>query len=243
MLPLEVWKRFELKAKNTQQACSCKGKGCFNCGQKNQSYFKMANSNIPLKFWDLEISDFYGSIKIKNKIEQYITNLAKAYEKGIGLFLQGQNGRGKSMMASLILKAALNQGYTTYMTTLSDAITMFAGSWYDKKTEEQFKYQIISADFLVVDELGKELRSSKKESNQVDLAETAFNSFFRRRADLYLPTIICSNKRVEEIEFNYGKSLLALFDEHIIAIRFEGKDYRKEIAPKLEKEVFTNGPE
>jgi len=196
----------------------------------------MAEANIPYKYWYLTTEDDYvGEGKPKEKVMAYINKLDQAKEKGIGLYLAGSNGVGKTMFGCEILKAALRKGYTAKFFMMDEIVSMLTDSWYDEKARAKFHNEILNVDFLYIDDSGKEFKS--KTSTLVD---STFDKMFRNRANELLPTIISSNEKPEGGTQTYGQSVLSLFYEHLIIVTFRGKDYRKEnISPDLEKDLFA----
>lgn len=235
--------RLLVRKKEIKSKCpKCKGIGCSHCDSLFRFELEMAKANIPRKFWHWNIEDFTNE-PIKEKIVFYCNNLKKALDKGTGYLLQGSYGLGKTWMACEILKAAIKQKYTARFTTLADTITLLTKGWYDDQKSEEFCQNVLEVDFLVLDDIGKEYKSEKK-----NIVDPVFDSLFRARANDCLPTIITSNKvhsvQTEDdirdtMEQTYGGSLLSLFHEHLIKVIFTGKDYREQtIAPKLSKEFF-----
>jgi len=214
------------------------------CVKEFKLQLEMAKAAIPQKFWHYTFDSLLPQNKISkmtiSKFQKYAKNMPKVYEKGIGLFLYGDSGSGKTCSSSIILKEAIKVGYSTHFTMLSEIITVFAEGWYDADRRMEFVDNICEVDFLVIDDVGREFRSTKS-----DLNRAAFDSVFRGRANDNLPTIITSNfnflddDRGSEDEMNlareYGHNLISLFKEHLIECPLIGFDFRtKHIAPTLE---------
>lgn len=214
-----------------------------NCVRESKLQLEMAKAAIPLKFWHFTFDSMLPQNKVSettiNKFQKYIKNITKVYEKGIGLFLFGDSGSGKTCSSSILLKEIIKAGYSARFTMLSEIITVFAEGWYDTEKRIEFIESICEVDFLIIDDVGREFRSIKS-----DLNRAAFDSVFRGRANDNLPTIITSNYNfleekdsVDEINLarEYGHNLISLFKEHLIECPLIGFDFRKEhIAPTLE---------
>lgn len=233
--------------KDLKSKCSHNWQFC-ECSDQYQLELKMARSNIPFKFWQWEMEGIKPqntlAEKSLEKLNKYIKRLGKSYKKGIGLFIFGPSGSGKTCSSCIILKHVLRAGYTARFTMLSECITMFADGWYDRGKREQFVKELLSVDFLVIDDIGKEFR----QKTGSDINRAAFDSIFRQRANEMLPTIITSNH--DEVSSDniieggslsemYGGNLISLFSEHLIKIHMIGHDFRTHnIGPLLEKELF-----
>jgi len=111
---------------------------------------------------------------------------------------------------------------------------MLTNSWYDTKAKKDFERQIEQVDFLLVDDIGKAYHS------QGGLAESTFENCLRYRSN---PTLISSNKNVEEVrrmyEGTWGESIASLIYGKSIQIVVQGRDYRKDMSSKLKQRGQT----
>jgi DNA replication protein DnaC len=73
-----------------------------------------ARMNIPEEFWKVRIQGVPESIR--GNIERYMVRFDDLRDKGVGIFLTGPVGVGKTAIASLVLKEARSRGYTAYFT-------------------------------------------------------------------------------------------------------------------------------
>ena len=197
----------------------------------------MARARVPVKFFDLELNDYTKCLTAKEKVIKYLDKLDKAYEKGIGLYLYGGRGLGKSFLEAVIAKNVLRKGYTALYTTLSEVVTMFGDSFYDKDARDRYQQEVLQVQFLIIDDIDKIFISAK--SNYVP---AAFDQLIRTRSNELLPTIISSNKKREELftqDENFYVSALSLLAEHLLDIIFVGQDNRiTQINPQIKKEFF-----
>ena len=87
--------------------------GCAESAQEFELYLKLAKANIPPKYWDYSIKDLdRANTHVKAKLEKYCGEFENALNKGLGLFLVGSNGTGKTLSACLILREAIRKGYS-----------------------------------------------------------------------------------------------------------------------------------
>lgn len=208
--------------------CGCNN-GCSDCDKKISYVLKLKKANVPIKYLKNKITDIEND-EIRNKINNYIKNIQKAYSNGIGLYLYGPNGTGKTSIEIIIAKEAVKQGYSVMYCQFSYVIDTF----YKNEDQSQF----LDCDFLILDD--------------IDKAYIAHNSIFplskldyilRYRCQKSLVTIASSNLSIQQYLYKikdssneiFIKSLESLFDEVFIPLHINGEDYRKKIREKNKK--------
>ena len=222
-----------------QTSCStCKGVGCPTCAEKFLPHVKMAKAAIPVKFYSLELDDYTKCTLAKAKVTKYINKIDEAYKRGIGLYFYGASGLGKSFLQAVVIKSALRKGYSALCTTLSQILTMFGDSFYDKGARDEYQREVLQVQFLAIDDIDKTYISEKS-----TYALAAFDQVIRTRSNELLPTIISSNKPREELftqDSTFYSSSVSLLSEHLLDVMFSGKvDARVfEISPQITKEFF-----
>lgn len=184
---------------------------------------------VPKRFHDFTIEDLddFGlqdRAKIIDFIKDYITNLNEEFNRGEGLFIYGSNGTGKSTIGSLIVKEAYIGRYTSRRVTLVDYMERYTKAWnckdYDEKVvlQREFIEQYKGVEFLVLEEIGKEVDSK--------LAITVIEDLLRYREDNGLPTIICTNMTPKNVAEKYGASVMSLIKGNTKSIKLVGVDRR-----------------
>lgn len=226
------------KKEKIQTSCSeCNGKGCQVCAEKFGIYYKMANAGVPTKFYEFELNDYTRCSTAKEKIVKYLSKIKEANKRGIGLYLYGDRGLGKSLIESIIIKEALRKGYTAQYTTLGETVMMFGDGFYNREARDLYQKKVLQVDFLVIDDIDKTFKSEK--SNYVP---AAFDQLIRTRCNELLPTIVSSNQKKSEIfsqKDSFCASALSLLAEHLLEVTFLGQDKRiKEISPQIKKDFF-----
>ena len=127
-----------LRAKHCDSCNICKGRrlledddGPYKC----VCVKKFNQENLPKKFYHLTKDDLDKDFVKHNpgigQVANYSDRLPKMLELGKGLFLQGENGAGKSFIATLILRKALEMGYTSYFILQRDLVNTAFAALYD----------------------------------------------------------------------------------------------------------------
>ena len=172
--------------------------------------------------------DDFGSPERKvviDYIKEYIKDIHQRFEINEGIFLYGSNGVGKSYIASLIVKYAYQFRYTSKRCTFTEYITEYTSLWNIKDSEALeeatglFYHNFKSVEFLVIEEIGKELDTK--------LAPTVLEDLLRYREEKKLVTIICTNLEPKEVVSRYGNSIGSLIQGNFTPIRLVGADNRK----------------
>ena len=126
-----------------------------------------------------------------------------------------------------MLKEALRKGYSAQFTSLGGVIQALTDGWYDAEKRRRYEERIRDVDFLMIDDVGKEMRVSKN-----GLTEMVFDNLIRYRSFRNKPMILTTNSDIESVENVYGKSIVSLLHGKFIPIRVVGEDYRKTVLAK-----------
>lgn len=190
---------------------------------------------VPKQFHNCTTEDLddFGSedrAKVLEFIKEYIDNLPLSFNNNVGLFLFGSNGVGKSFIASLIVKEAYRFRYTSKRCTFVDYVTEYTNLWNIKNAEEKeeetglFYHNYKAVEFLVIEEIGKELDTK--------LSPTVLEDLLRYREEKGLVTIICTNLTPKELVEKYGASIGSLIKGNFTPIKLVGADKRENVFKK-----------
>ena len=160
---------------------------------------------------------------IVEEILQYGRDIEYNLDEGVGLYLYGSRGTGKSMLGSLLLKNALGQGYSGHFTSFIELRDMYSGGFKDQVKKDWYQSKIRNAEILVVDDPGREYTSSEK---GVDFSRTIMDDLIRHRMAASLPTIITSNLTPDTFKQTYGENVASLITERMKPIVVTGSDFR-----------------
>ena len=160
-------------------------------------------------------------VSIYDRINIYIKKSHQAKLDGIGLMFFGTPGNGKTTASIYLLSKLLNKGYDCYYIYFKDLIGLLIQSYDDKSKLPLFK-EIISVDFLIIDELSLVSRVTPHMVSE-------FTSICKQRFENEKPTILISNYHTtEEIFHNFGSPMESLLNEAFISFKFKDKDLRED---------------
>jgi DNA replication protein DnaC len=128
------------------------------------------SSVIPARFRGVSferppVSDMTRDLKTKAAVAEvrtYIDNLDVRLDEGRGLWFEGDTGTGKTTLAMLISKAALEAGKSVAIYSLPKLLVRIRrtyGSDADSDSYLSFFERLTSVDLLHIDDLGAEKRS------------------------------------------------------------------------------------
>lgn len=155
---------------------------------------------------------------IPSDIERYRRNRDALIDRGVGLVIHGPHGTGKTLVATILLKELVREGYDCFATTFARCIEMYTDSWGDADKKRQFFSRFMLSRVVLLDDLGKEFRGK--------LSPTTFDYILRTRVQECRPTIVTSNLSPLQIENEYGIAALSLLVEQSIEVNLLGHDYR-----------------
>lgn len=70
---------------------------CNKCRAINTAITRYAESNIPVSYWNLRMSDFKGSKILLDKYNEIVSDLSATYNEGVCICLAGNHGVGKQL--------------------------------------------------------------------------------------------------------------------------------------------------
>lgn len=161
---------------------------------------KLLQANIGMDYWSINANNFSGNRQDLEKVSKYFNAIHKLKSEGRGFYLYSPGfGSGKTTLAVMLLKQVLfTTNYTALFIPFSDLVilnTRYMLASYDKIVNEKIE-AIRNADFLVIDDLGKEY------DNQRDNGRATLNSILRFRDMWHKPTIYTANIPLDE---NFAK--------------------------------------
>lgn len=185
----------------------------------------MYQANIGEDYWSCNFANFEGPLKAREVSKKYLDNLGEMKEKGIGLLYVGPNGPGKTTLAMIVMKYLVRAGWNIYCTSLGEVVENIQRGWGNQDDGEasEFIRRCREADFLLIDDVGKEHRG------RTGFVQTVFDNLIRFRVQHRKPTFLTTNFTKSELENTYGESAMSLLEGKVLPITVDGKDHRRTI--------------
>lgn len=228
----------ELRASPEDYCPTCKTKGTYrwqgkehrcDCAAQLGLYKKYLSSGIGKPYQCLSWDDVDSELDPQlQPIYKFLSDPERYLSRGIGVYLWGPPGTGKTMIATLILKDLIRKGYTGFSATMAAMVEYFTAGWGGNTDEKEwFTDKFLSSQILVLDELRRDNR----------LAESTFDHILRTRVHEGRPTIITTNLTPGELENGYGSSVLSLIVQQSIEVNLNRQNYRGAAHDRVMQEI------
>lgn len=175
-------------------------------------------AGIPRNQWDAKLSKIPSGLTYFDVVSDFCKNICKNVRDGKGLYLHGDYSTGKSAIASIVLKAALNSRISECYWVRAKELP---GIQIEKTTNQDGDsyFEILrNATLLVIDEF--------QVREDIKYTESLFEDVTRYRIDQKLSTIITTNVAIRELERRYP-ALYAVLQEAVTPVKVYGHDFRK----------------
>jgi DNA replication protein DnaC len=133
-------------------------------------------------------------------VRRYVEHLEERLKDGRGLWLMGDVGTGKTTLAMIVSKAALEAGRTVAIYSLPDLLRRIRRTFGDEQGEQshdQFFERLVSVDLLHLDDLGAEKAS--------EWVIEELYSLINRRWEDERAVMVTTNLDQEQLEGQIGR--------------------------------------
>lgn len=181
---------------------------------------------------DLHSEDF---IKIYTRCKNYCKVAPVVLERGIGIYLFGTKGTGKSHLTACMANQLMNELYTVLYTNFSE-ISKSIRATYNKtatETEQELVRQLSEIDFLFIDDFGTE----KVTKGDEDLwLQDKIYDIINLRYNKKKPIIFTANYSLRELIEDRGlmDKTVDRINEMCEVMRLTGTSYRQIIKKNRE---------
>lgn len=185
---------------------------------------QLREANIGEDYWAADFRNYQGPAIARDRSIMYLTKLEEMNEEGLGIMFAGPPGPGKTTAMMIIAKYLARARWNVFTTSLGEIVENIQKSWKsDDESNSEFLERCRTADFLFIDDLGKEHRGAS------GFVQTVFDNLIRHRVQHRTPTFLTTNLTKSEIETLYGDSVTSLLEGKIIPVVVNGDDHRRTV--------------
>jgi DNA replication protein DnaC len=154
-------------------------------------------------------------------VRGYIDELEQRIAEGRGLWIQGSVGTGKTTLAMLVSRRAIEAGFTAAIYSLPRLLARIRRT-YDGEAGQlsylQFFERLTSVDLLQIDDLGAEKRS--------DWVLEQLYAIVDERYASNRSIVVTTNLDVDQLEEQIGERTVSRLAEICEVLRLHGADHR-----------------
>ncbi|MDF2533894.1 MAG: hypothetical protein K0R18_51 [Bacillales bacterium] len=231
-------KRWQNRLVNNCQIC--KGSGSIDkpgsnkaimctCQEQSMLNAHLASHGIPRKYlnetWNWE--GLNNNKESTEKVKQYAADFKNYYYDGKGLYIYGQQGRGKSLLESLVARevaALINDDHGKHFRVIfmiyEEMVQLSHQGRSDLKAKELLSKIIGKSDLLIVDNIGSETGSKEYNTKLLEFV-------LRKRDNDNVPTIISSNYTPEQLKQAYSDTIHDFVKQNSEYVLVQGENFRK----------------
>lgn len=184
--------------------------------------------NLPREFWTAKVQ--HVSEKTRPAVVRFLKQVDTFVPDGVGLFLHGETGVGKTGVAALVCKEARSAGFTVYFTSLWELRELIRSRIsFDDETSLIRRCQDV--DVLVLDGLHRE------DATEKTLGAREIEELVSFRARARRTTIITTSMPVRDMEKPFS-GLLEASQGSMVHLTVEGPNLREQRSDTLRRAVF-----
>ena len=187
--------------------------------------------NLPVEFWGEKSK---VPEEVREPLRKYFSDYQGLMRDGIGLYLSGPTGRGKSTAAAALAKAIRSLSRTVFFVTVADLREMVR-SKIEFGDDQLAMDRCKQVDFLVLDNL----RST--DAKEMFVGATALEDLLRHRVSSKKPTVITSQMSLGEL----SKALpgfCEIAESACVVLKLTGPDLRGDPQVNLQKRLGLGTP-
>lgn len=191
----------------------------------------LSQPDIPADCLKYSLDDFDGMAL--NYAKQLIAGSVYDEKDGVskpGLLLAGPTGVGKTTLASIIFRAYAERNVSVVWTDFNRFIDKIRDTYDDEyrgPSQSQIVDAALSAQFLMLDDLGSMTRSAqRKNSLYAEDAIEAVRKIFNHRLVKQLPTVVTTNLTKEQLYEQFGDRVISRLRGLCAGATMSGSDYR-----------------
>lgn len=183
------------------------------------------------------LDDFENDSEALSMVKKYLKKSKTVAREGLGVYLYGANGTGKSHLMNCSFKQLIEKGHKVRIYSMDEIVDKFTSSWYSDEEKKDLDNVLRNIDFLGIDEFGKNVDKDGKPVYLPELVKRVMESVVRFRVQMNKPIWFASNTDPKFVKDVFSEDIASLLNEAVVAICVRGGDFRKEIQLKNKRRL------
>lgn len=184
------------------------------------------------------LGDFVNDDEALSAVKKYLRNSKDNAFNGLGLYLWGSNGTGKSHLMNTSFKELIGKGHKVRVYSMDEIVDKFTSSWYSDEDKKELDNVLRNIDFLGIDEFGKNVDKDGNPIYLPDLVKRVMESVIRFRVQMNRPIWFASNTDPKYVKDVFSEDVASLLREAVVPICVRGDDFRKEIQRRNKRKLL-----
>lgn len=201
-------------------------KKTFELDDKTREYYLYCG--IKTSWHEKTLDDFTNDDEALGIVRKYLDNQTEMKSRGVGLYLWGSNGTGKSHLMNCAFKELIRGGSNVRVYSIDEVVDKFTSSWYSDEQRKELNYVLRNIDYLGIDEFGKNVDAEGK-GNLAPLVKRVMESVIRYRVQMCKPMWFASNTDPSCVKEVFSEDVASLLREAVVPVCVRGEDFRKSI--------------
>jgi len=201
-----------------------------DCWRERIGQSRLSQANIPRRYQHCTLANFLAYNESLERAVAMARSLADAFPAaGIGLFLEGQPGVGKTHLGVAVLKQVIEHTGARGLFYDTRELLRLIRSTYDpsiRTTEIEVLHPVLSTDLLVLDDLGAEKTSEWVDETMNLIVNTRYSE---RRLTLFTSNYpdIPDETEPNSLLFRIGSRMRSRLHEMCEFVVLDAADYRE----------------
>ena len=183
------------------------------------------------------LEDFENDPEALSMVKKYLKKSKTVAREGLGVYLYGANGTGKSHLMNCSFKQLIEKGHKVRIYSMDEIVDKFTSSWYSDEDKKDLDNVLRNIDFLGIDEFGKNVDKDGNPIYLPELVKRVMESVVRFRVQMNKPIWFASNTDPKFVKDVFSEDIASLLNEAVVAICVRGGDFRKEIQLKNKRKL------
>jgi DNA replication protein DnaC len=210
---------------NTASDCRCRA------GRIAQARSRRLEARIPSRYREISFAQLAGTDLVMfpeqiRVVRRFVERIEENLDRGRGVWIMGDVGTGKTMLAMLVSKAALDAGRSVAIYSLPRLLNLIREAIADEEGVVGFLDRLGAVDLLHVDDVGAE--------NRTDWALEQLYSIINARYEDERSIVMTTNLEPTELAEQIGaRTVSRLVEMCGDPLPLFGEDKRRELRPPV----------